>query len=310
MTSSPKGLPRRLAPVTLALASLLTAGCGGPLPHSSNKIAAVGAESQYADVLRQIGGRYVSVSSILSNPNTDPHTFEASSRVAAEISRAQLIVQNGLGYDSFMNKLEAASTNGRRRVVVAQKVLGVSPTTGNPHLWYSPRTMPAVAKALAANLSRLAPAHHRYFEARLRRFDASLRPWMVTIASFRRSHGGSPVETTEPVADYLLEAMGLRDMTPFRFQADVMNGVDPAPEDMALVRQLLTRHRVKALCYNDQVVDPLTASLRQAALRTGVAVVALYETMPTPGYDYQSWMLAETQDVARAVVDHKSSQHL
>src|SRR6202012_1725932 len=132
-----------------AILLAVTTGCSAtPAATSSDKIVAVGAENQYSSVISQIGGKYVATSSILSDPNTDPHTFEASAQVAATISQAGLIVQNGLGYPSFMSNLEAAAPNSTRTVTPAQKVLGLPDSTRNPHLWYSPKTMPAVAKSI------------------------------------------------------------------------------------------------------------------------------------------------------------------
>src|SRR5579871_3106721 len=134
---------------------------------SSGVIVAVGAENEYANVIGQIGGKYVQVSAIESNPNTDPHTFEASPSVSREVSAAQLIVQNGVGYDTWMNKIESASSRTGRKVIVVQRLLGLPDKTPNPHLWYSPNTMPAVAKAAANDLSRLSPRHAAYFRANL-----------------------------------------------------------------------------------------------------------------------------------------------
>ena len=291
-------------------AALLLGGCSGGPGAASGVVRAIGAENQYADVLSQVGGRYVQVTSILDDPNTDPHTFESSPAVAREVSAAQLVVQNGLGYDDFMTKIESATPGAGRRVVVAQHVLGLPTTTANPHLWYSPTAMPRVAKAIAAALSGLQPAHAGYFAARLQSFDASLGPWLAAIAAFKARFPAVAVATTEPVADDLLEAMGADNRTPLRFQADVMNGVDPSPQDISLVDGLFTGQRVKVLCYNAQVVSSLTASIRRQAEKAGVPVVGVYETMPTPGYDYQRWMLAEVQAVSRAVSSGASTEHL
>ena len=243
-------------------------------------INAVGAENEYANVLSQIGGRYVRVSSILNNPNTDPHTFEASPGVARDLSGAELIVQNGVGYDRFMNTLESGSPNPKRKIIVAQKVLGLPIDTPNPHLWYSPKTMPAVAKVMASDLSKLDPTHKAYFQARLQTFDASLKPWLDAIATFKAKYPGTPVATTEPVADYMLEAMGMNNLTPFAFQADIMNGIDPAPQDITLENGFFAKHQVKVFCYNQQVVDSLTTSIRHTAQSAKVPVVGVYETMP------------------------------
>ena len=303
-----------LAGAAAALA-VAVAGCGTSATNaasskSTTAINAIGAENEYANVLSQIGGRYVHVSSILNNPNTDPHTFESSPSVASEVSAAQLIVQNGVGYDTFMNKIESASPNPDRKVITVQNVLGLPDSTPNPHLWYNPKTMPAVAKVMAADLSELRPAHKAFFQARLKAFDRSLTPWLNAIAAFKAKYPGTPVATTEPVADYMLQAAGTRNLTPFTFQADIMNGVDPSPQDISLENGFFTKHTVKVFCYNQQVVDALTTSIRQTALKAGVPVVGVYETMPTPGYDYQSWMLAEVNALRKAVADKISTQKL
>jgi len=175
-------------------------------PAARHQVLAVGAENQYANVISQIGGSYVKVMAIMSNPNSDPHTFEASPAVAREIADAQLIVQNGLGYDSFMNKLEAASPARSRRVMTVQNLLGLSDSTPNPHLWYSPTTMPKVAAGIAAALSADLPAERAVFAANLLRFKASMSSWLKVVheLAFTKSH--PQVATTEPVADALLAA--------------------------------------------------------------------------------------------------------
>jgi zinc/manganese transport system substrate-binding protein len=292
---------------------LVATGCGGGVAadaaNGTTVISAVGAENEYANVLGQIGGRYVHVSAILNNPNIDPHTFEASPQVAQEVSSAQLIVQNGVGYDSWMNRIESASPNPKRKVIIVQQVRGLPDTTPNPHLWYDPATMPAVAKVMAADLSALQPAHKAYFQARLKTFDRSLAPWLAAMAQFKANHPGTTAATTEPVADYLLTAMGITNLTPFRFQADIMNGVDPAPEDIALENSLFAQHKAKLFAYNEQVTSALTTSIRENALRAGVPVVGVYETMPA-GYNYQRWMLAEVNAIGKAVTSKTSTEHL
>ena len=317
--ASARRLPRQKTGLMLAGAvaalAVAVAGCGGSATtaasaNSTSVINAIGAENEYANVLSQVGGKYVHVSSILNNPNTDPHTFESSPSVASEVSAAQLIVQNGVGYDTFMNKIESASPDAGRKVIIAQKVLGLPDSTPNPHLWYDPKTMPAVAKVMAADLTALRPAHKAYFQARLQAFDHSLAPWLAGITAFRAKYPGTTVATTEPVSDYMLQAAGTRNLTPFSFQADIMNGVDPSPQDISLQNGFFTQHKVKVFVYNQQVVDSLTTSFRQTALKAGVPVVGVYETMPTPGYTYQSWMVAEVNALRKAVADKISTQKL
>ena len=195
-------------------------------------------------------------------------------------------------------------------MIVAQNVLGLPTDTPNPHLWYDPKTMPAVAAAMAADLSALRPAHAAYFAANLSAFISSLSPLHQAIAAFKARYMATPVATTEPVADYLLTAMGMDNLTPFGFQADIMNGVDPAPQDITLEDGLLTKHQVKVFCYNQQVVDSLTSAVRETALKAGVPIVGVYETMPTPGYNFQSWMLAEVDAIQKAVTTGASTEHL
>ncbi len=270
---------------------------------------AVGAENEYANVISQIGGKYVHVTAIESNPNTDPHSFEASASVAQLVSSASLVVQNGIGYDSYMNKIESAAPNSHRKVIDVQNLLGLPDSTPNPHLWYKPTTMPAVAKAVASDLAGIQPSHASYFRARAAAFDASLQPWYRAIATFKAAYPGTPVAVTEPVGDYMLQAAGTRILTPFGFQADVMNGVDLSPQYVALEDNLFAQHKVKVFLYNQQVTDTLTASFLATAHKYRIPVVGVYETMPT-GYSYQSWMLAEVHALQRAVAGQVSTEKL
>jgi zinc/manganese transport system substrate-binding protein len=311
-------------PAASVLLALFAAGCGsisstGSSPSASASsgggssnatINAVGAENEYANVIEQIGGKYVKVTAIESNPNTDPHTFEASASVAQAVSAASLLIENGVGYDTYMARIESASPSSSRKVINVQKLLGLPEATPNPHLWYKPQTMPAVAKALVGDLSTLQPAHAAYFQANATKFDESLKPWYAAIAKFKAAYPNTPVATTEPVGDYMLEAAGTKNLTPFSLQADIMNGTDPAPQNVTLQNGLFSGRKVKVFVHNQQVTDSLTESFVQAAKRAGIPVVGVYETMPTPGYDYQSWMLAEVKALEKAVVEHVSTEKL
>jgi zinc/manganese transport system substrate-binding protein len=302
------------AVIPAAVAALLVSACsvasgsdaGGDPP---GVVSAVGAENEYGDVIGQVGGAHVTVTSIMSNPNTDPHTFEASAAVAQEVSGAQLVVQNGVGYDTFMNTIEAAAGGGRK-VIDVQQLLGLPDSTPNPHLWYKPGTMEAVANAVAADLSQIQPAHAAYFKARAAAFISTLTAWTAAINRFKAKYPDTPVASTEPVADYMLQAVGADNLTPWALQADIMNGTDPSAQDVAAQRALFTGHKVKVFLYNQQVTDTLTESFIQLAEQNGIPVVGVYETMPTPGYDYQSWMVAEVQALTKAVASGTSTEHL
>lgn len=296
--------------ILLTLGALMAAVLGIMPARAAAPIRAIGVENQYANVIGQIGGRYVVVRAIISDPNTDPHSFEASPKIAAELADASLIVENGLGYDAWADKMLAASANPQRVVINVQRLLHRPNDTRNPHLWYDPQTMEKVAGAIGAALSRLEPSHKAYFAARVQRFDRALRPWQAAIAAFKAQHPATPVAVTEPVGDYLLQAMGAKIETPWALQAAIMNGTDPSPQDVATENALFRDHRVKIFVYNQQVTDPLTASFLRLAAQNHIPVVGVYETMPTPGYDYQSWMLAETQALEKAVTTRQSTRSL
>ncbi|MFZ0167393.1 MAG: zinc ABC transporter substrate-binding protein [Trebonia sp.] len=307
----------RTAALSLAMAAaaaLLATACSSATAAgntgSSASIRAIGAENEYANVIQQIGGKYVQVTAIMSNPNTDPHTFEASPAVAREISNASLIVQNGVGYDTWASDIEKAVPASSRKIVDVQQLLGLPDSTPNPHLWYNPTTMPKVATAIANDLAAIQPAHASYFKANAAKFTQSLSAWTQAIAAFKAAHPGTPVATTEPVADYMLQAAGADNMTPWAFQADIMNGTDPSPQNVAAEKALFTQHKVKVFLYNQQVTDTLTDSFIDLAHANGVPVVGVYETMPTPGYDYQTWMTAEVNALDKAVTAKVSTEHL
>jgi zinc/manganese transport system substrate-binding protein len=272
-------------------------------------LAAIGVENEYADVIAQIGGKYVSVTAIVTDPNTDPHSFEVSPKVAARIAGADLVVENGLGYDDWADKMLTATPNPARKLINVQQLRGLPDDTPNPHLWYDPATMPAVAAALADDLSALRPEDAAYFHANAKTFIASLQPWFAAIAAFKADFPGTHVAVTEPVGDDMLQALGANIATPFTLQAAIMNGTDPAPQDISAQNALLTGHGVKVFVYNQQVIDPLTDSFLALARQNGIPVVGVYETMPT-GYTYQSWMLAEVAALRKAVGAKVSTERL
>ncbi len=310
--------PRRLAVAALAgtglAAVMLAAGCSSSpgstaAADASATIVAVGAENEYANVISQIGGKYVHVTAIESNPNTDPHTFEASASVAQLVSSASLVVQNGLGYDSYMNKIEAAAPNAHRKVIDVQNLLGLPDSTPNPHLWYKPSTMPAVAKAVASDLASIQPSHAGYFRARAAAFDTSLQPWYQALAKFKAAYPGTPVAVTEPVGDYMLQAAGRPQPDPVRLpgRRDERGG------PLAAVR-VAGKQPVRPAQGQGVPVQPAGDGLTDRVVpgqRAPVRdpVVGVYETMPA-GYDYQSWMLAEVHALQRAVADQVSTQKL
>ncbi|CAG4915072.1 unnamed protein product [Acidocella sp. C78] len=278
------------------------------IARAAGRIPAVGVESQYADVIAAVGGERVEVAAIETNPNADPHGFEASPAVARRLATARLVVLNGLGYDSWARRIIGATAGSApgRHVISAQAVLGLSDATRNPHVWYDPAAMPAVAAAVAAALAAIDPAGAATYRRNLAAFAAALDPWRAAIGAFRAQHAGIRAAVTEPVGNDLFQAMGIEIATPWSLQAAVMNGTDPAPQDIATQERLLRRREVAFLGYNRQVIDPLTRAMLDAARAARVPVVALYETMPA-GFHFGSWMLAETAAVTRAVAHGAST---
>jgi zinc/manganese transport system substrate-binding protein len=303
------GLLRDFAVAGLLAAVGLGACQVAALAQTPGLIQAIGVENQYADVISQIGGKYVQVSAIETDPNTDPHSFEASPEIATQIAAADLVVENGLGYDDWADKMLAASPKAGRKVINVQMLRGLPDSTPNPHLWYDPATMPAVAAALVADLSALQPAHAGYFQANAEKFNASLQPWFAAVARFKADFPATPVAVTEPVGDYMLQAVGADILTPFSLQAALMNGNDPAPQDVTTQNGLFSGHKVKVFVYNQQVTDPLTASFLSQAKQNGIPIVAVYETMPALG-NYQTWMLAEVAALRKAVTEKVSTETL
>ena len=291
--------------VGMGLISTGVSAAGRAPIRSTPVIQAVGAENEYANVIQQIGGAYVHAVGIMRNPNIDPHTFEASPVDAQLVGEARLIVQNGLGYDTFMNRLEKASPNPKRVVITASAVIGMSQPSKNPHIFYQPGAMAKVAARIAATLTRMQPGHRQYFMDHLKAFNRALRPWNEAIRRLRQAYRNTKVAVTEPVADYLLNAAGLRTLTPWAFQAAIMNGTDPSPQAAQAERNLLLEHKVRVFVYNQQAVDSTTQTLLTLAKRERIPVVGVYETMP-PKHSYQTWMLDETLNLYRALRYHRS----
>jgi zinc/manganese transport system substrate-binding protein len=297
-------ISRRASPTSPALAALLFAVAIAPgavaaaLPARAEPIAIVAAENVYGDVARQIGGAAVTVRSILSSPDQDPHLFEARASVARAVADSRLVIVNGAGYDLWMTKLLAAAPRAQRTTIEVA-ALRHRKAGDNPHLWYDPATMPAVATALADALGRLDPARRADYAANLDRFHAGLRPFEQRIAALRHAYAGAPVTATEPIAGYLAAALGLA-MRNERFQLAVMNGTEPSAGDIARFEDDLRRRAVRVLIYNSQSVGPLTERMRALAAKSGVPVVSMSETMPA-GLRYQDWMLAQLGALERAL---------
>lgn len=265
---------------------------------ADSKISIVAAENFYGDLVRQIGGDHVSVSSILSNPEQDPHLFETSPSIIREIAGAQIVIYNGAGYDQWMEGLLKVTPKAGRAVIVAAELVGAK-AGDNPHLWYDPKTMPAIAATLTTRLTAADPAHAADYATRLRDFLASLRPLNDKIAALRAAFGGVPVTATEPVFGYMAAALHLT-MLNQRFQLAVMNNTEPSAGDLAAFERSLKLHIVRLLFYNKQASDNLVRHLVDLARASKTPVVGVTETCPA-GLSYQDWMLDELKQTENAL---------
>jgi zinc/manganese transport system substrate-binding protein len=276
---------------------VVLSGFGGA---AKGKLGVVSSTNVYGDIVRQIGGPTVSVTSVLTDPNADPHLFEPGTANGLAVARARLVIVNGLGYDAFMTRLERAAPNSKRQTVTIADAVGVHGSDANPHLWYDVPALGTIAGAIEHALAAADKPHARDYASRLDRFLRSLGPLRAAVASIRAAHAGAPVAYTEPVPGYLLQAAGLRNLAPASFTRAIEEGTEPSASAVATMLGLVSNRRVHVLLYNKQAVSPITARVRTAAQHAGVPVVAVTETLP-PGLSFQSWQLLQTRALARAL---------
>lgn len=288
--------------IVVAIAAAIVAFGKSPStwPHDG-KIHVVAGENFWGNIASQIGGSQVDVVSIITNPNTDPHLYESDAHDAAAVASANVVVENGVGYDDFMDKLMAASPNAQRAVVSAAKVLDVSGSDPNPHLWYNTPKVPQVAAAIEQQLAAKDPAHAADYQRNLAQFDASLAPINQTVAEIATKYPGAPVAYTERVPGYLLANADLSVKTPEGFASAVEDGNDPSPADTEAMDSLMTNHRIKVLLYNAQVTSAVTQHVHDLANQAGIPVIGVTETLPAGERSYQSWQLDQAKALLKAL---------
>jgi len=302
--SPPRRLFSRRLSVLPFCAALFIAGLGltSVKAADATPLHVVAAENFYGDLVQQLGGPDVKITSILSNPDQDPHLFEASPSTARALKNAKLVIYNGADYDPWMTKLLSASPSaGRQIIVVADLVQAKS--GDNPHLWYNLDNMSAAAKSVAAALAQLDATHAADYQSRLANFLNSLQPLSAKVTAMHSAYAGTPVTATEPVFGYMAAAIGL-DMRNGRFQLSVMNDTEPSASDIAAFQDDLSQHRVHALIYNRQTSDDLSRHLLDIAKQGKVPVVGVSETEPAD-HTYQEWMMQQLTALDQALASTK-----
>jgi zinc/manganese transport system substrate-binding protein len=274
--------------VLLLLVSLFA----GLLARADIKIVA--AENFYGGVAKQIGGDSVDVTSILSNPNQDPHEFTTDAATAKAVADADIVIYSGLGYDDWMAKLLGTEGKPGRVVIRVADLIGAQ-NGDNPHIWYDPRTMPALADKLAQAISARTKAVGPWL-GNAQAFKDSMKPELDQIAALKAKYGGTTVTATEPVFGYMAGALGFK-MLNYDFQVNVMNDTDPSADQTAAFEKSLTAKEAKLLFYNSQVTDPTTDRIKKIAQQSGVPIVGVTETQPLEWKSYPAWMRHELDAV-------------
>ncbi len=277
----------------------LTACSTPPPAHDDSTLKIVASTNVYGGIARSIAGQHAAVTSLIDSASQDPHSFEGSARDQLALSKADLVIENGGGYDDFIDTLLRGAENPDVVILNAVDIVGTA-ANGNEHVWYSPTFMITVANALADRMEALDPKNAADYRDSAAVFVSQTTNVNDNLEQIAAQHGGEGVAITEPVPLYLLDAAGLVNKTPAAFSTAIEDGSGVAPAVMAETLKLFTSKAVRVLVYNSQTVSPETQQLRAAANQNGIPVVALTETIPTD-LDYPSWMASNIAALAQAL---------
>ncbi|MEA2615745.1 MAG: hypothetical protein QOE72_1528 [Chloroflexota bacterium] len=291
----------------LSLVALLMPACGsaasgsstGPQP-SGRHLSVVAGENFWGSIATQLGGSLVTVTSVVSDPNADPHTYETDTSAARAFATADYVVVNGAGYDAWADRLLAANPSSRRRVLTVAALLGKR-EGDNPHFWYSPDDVVRVADRIASDLRSIDSADSDYLTARRAAFTTALAPYTGRIAAIRARFAGQRIAATESIFEYMAGALGLVLVSPPEFMKAVAEGNDPPADSVAAFQQALTTREATALVYNVQTSTDVTSNLKQLAVAQGIPVVAVSETLQPPDATFQDWQLGQLNALDNAL---------
>jgi zinc/manganese transport system substrate-binding protein len=287
--------------LTAAIALAALSGCSSSSAASSG-IAIVTSTDVYADIAHEIGGGAVSITAFITDASQDPHSYQATTRDQLALSRADIVIENGGGYDDFMDSMLKA-THHHAKVLNVVDISGKSAPAGtdlNEHLWYDLPTVARVVDTLVTALVNALPSHAAGFRANATRFLDSLHALQAQEGAIKAEDGGAGVGITEPVPLYLLQACGLVNRTPRAFSTAVEDGTDVPASVLKQTLELYSQDRVRALVYNAQTTGPETTQVIAAAHRASIPVVPVTETLPA-GATYVTWMRANLSALRSAL---------
>ena len=294
--------PRLLAGITVVVALLATACSSGATPGTNGgKPAVVAAEDFWGSIASQLGGDHVSVTSIITNPNADPHDYEPTTADARDVATAGYVIENGIGYDPWVQRLLDSNPTNGRGVLNVGNLVGV-PVGGNPHQWYSPTSVQKVIDAITSEYKKLDPGDAKAFDQLRTSFeDDGLAEYHQLIDEIRSKYAGTPVGASESIFAELAPALGLRLITPPAFLTAVSEGTDPTAADKATVDQQIASHEIKVYVYNRQNATPDVQQQIQAAQRVGIPVTTITETLVPEGATFQAWQVSQLRSLEAAL---------
>jgi zinc/manganese transport system substrate-binding protein len=286
----------------LAIAAVL-AGCSSThgTPPAAATIRVVAAENVWGSLATQLGDGRVQVTSIVHNPATDPHDYEPTTRDARELAGAQVVIENGAGYDPWVAKLLSASPSSTRIVLNVGKLVGVG-AGGNPHRWYAPADVQRAIDAITAGYTRLEPQRKLQFAAANRRLvTRGLQAYNREIETIRERYAGVKVGASESIFAPLAQALGLKLVTPSSFLNAISEGSDPTAEDLTAIGRQISTRTIKVWVFNSQNSTPDVQRLTAAARAHHIPVVAITETLSPESGTFESWQVAQLLRLAKAL---------
>jgi len=293
-----------LAPVIGA--TVLLTGCGlkstaGSSGRSGSRVEVVAAENSWGSIASQLGGDHVHVVSIIANPATDPHAYEAKPDDAKAIARAQYVISNGAGYDPWVDKLASANPVWGRRQLVIAELLGKR-EGDNPHFWYSPVYFDRVIDRVTADLKKIDSADAPYFDQQNASYKTNgLKEYTDTIAMIKQRYHGVHVGATESIFAYLAEPLGLDLVTPPEYMKAISDGTDPSAADKVILDDQIANKEIRVFVFNSQNTTPDVKAIVDRAKAKGIPVTAVTETMTPASTSYQEWQTAQLKSLLKAL---------